>query len=329
MMFMVETGSRLTRVFVYESLSAGGLPAGMDAAVAAELRDQGQAMRDALAADLAALPDVLVSCASAPDALASLPVGVCAVTPVEGEYACDFVARESRGHDAVWVIAPETGGELAGLCEAVPTDRWIGCTTSAIRIATSKTATRMRLAAAGIAVPLALPPHEGAWVVKPDDGAGACATQVHPDYASAEAAARTRRAAGEDVALEAWVTGDAMSLALNVVGKNVRVLAINRQHISVTDDGVVALEGVDTAVEPTDGARGAEFAKLARALTAAIPGLAGYVGVDLVWHPQRGPVVIEINPRVTLAYVGLSAALGRNVAGEVLAGFPQQIEVGA
>ena len=51
----------------------------------------------------------------------------------------------------------------------------------------------------------------------------------------------------------------------------------------------------------------------------ALPGLAAIVGVDLVWHPLRGPVVIEINPRLPCADQGLSAMLGRNLAGEVLA----------
>jgi predicted ATP-grasp superfamily ATP-dependent carboligase len=50
----------------------------------------------------------------------------------------------------------------------------------------------------------------------------------------------------------------------------------------------------------------------------AIPGLRGYVGVDLVWHAVLGPVVIEVNPRLTSAYVGLSAALQRNLAAAVL-----------
>ena len=49
-----------------------------------------------------------------------------------------------------------------------------------------------------------------------------------------------------------------------------------------------------------------------------MPGLRGFVGIDLVWHEERGPVVIEVNPRVTCAYVGLSAALGRNLAAELL-----------
>ncbi|HEY6895520.1 MAG TPA: hypothetical protein VI258_15200, partial [Rhodanobacteraceae bacterium] len=35
-------------------------------------------------------------------------------------------------------------------------------------------------------------------------------------------------------------------------------------------------------------------------------------------RPDGVPVVIEVNPRVTCAYVGLSAALRRNLARDVL-----------
>jgi predicted ATP-grasp superfamily ATP-dependent carboligase len=38
-----------------------------------------------------------------------------------------------------------------------------------------------------------------------------------------------------------------------------------------------------------------------------------------VWNERDGPVVIEVNPRVTCAYVGLSAILQRNLAAEILA----------
>ena len=70
---------------------------------------------------------------------------------------------------------------------------------------------------------------------------------------------------------------------------------------------------------PRDDARAGTLRAWAQALADAIPGLGGYVGVDLVWHAQRGPVLIEVNPRVTMSYVGLSAALGRNLAADVLA----------
>jgi len=58
---------------------------------------------------------------------------------------------------------------------------------------------------------------------------------------------------------------------------------------------------------------------IAPAVHRALPGLRGFVGIDVVWHARRGPVAIEVNPRVTSAYVGLSGTLRRNLAADVLA----------
>jgi predicted ATP-grasp superfamily ATP-dependent carboligase len=50
----------------------------------------------------------------------------------------------------------------------------------------------------------------------------------------------------------------------------------------------------------------------------AIPGLAGYVGVDLILTPG-GPLVVELNPRLTTSYLGLRAATRRNLAAAAIA----------
>ena len=53
--------------------------------------------------------------------------------------------------------------------------------------------------------------------------------------------------------------------------------------------------------------------KIARAL----PELWGYVGIDLI-ETQEQVLVLEINPRLTTSFVGIDAALGLNVAENVL-----------
>jgi predicted ATP-grasp superfamily ATP-dependent carboligase len=48
-----------------------------------------------------------------------------------------------------------------------------------------------------------------------------------------------------------------------------------------------------------------------------MPTLWGYVGVDFVLT-ERGAVVLDVNPRLTAAYAGLHASIGRNPAGLVI-----------
>ena len=309
----------MKRVWVYEYLSGGGL-LGDDASAEPELLAAGRSMRDALLADLLQAQGCRVAAATTARADA-LPPGVAPTRADAGESPLDFVARQSAQHDLVWLVAPETGGLLAQFQRCVPAQRWLGCDAEAIAIAGSKRATALRLAAQGLLTPLdfAADPSTRRWVTKPDDGAGAVATLVHADRSAArdDLAARTR--AGESAVLEAWVEGAALSLSLLCKPDGVELLSVNRQHIAIDARGRLSFEGVSFASTPAADPRGAAFEHVAAKVARAIPGLRGFVGIDLVWHDRRGPVVIEVNPRLTCAYVGLSAALGRNLAGDVLA----------
>jgi predicted ATP-grasp superfamily ATP-dependent carboligase len=337
----------LRRVFLFEYLSAGGTD------VPAALRAEGIAMRDALCSDLSALSGWSLGIAADPrdplgapatgaidgirGATSTLACGTrCGPTAVSrgthwlarcaGEPVVDFVAREAARHDQVWVVAPETGGVLAALCEVVPQELWIGCDRASIRLTSSKRASVDRLHARGVATPHAFidDPDVSAWVVKPDDGAGSVDTRRHLRLANGQADLVERR---EAAVLEPWVDGEALSLSLLIGANGAELLAVNRQHVVVDSQGVVSLEGIEVNLT-VDGDKRAALARTASAVCAAIPGLAGLVGIDLVWHATRGPVVIEVNPRVTSAYVGLGAALGRNLAGEVLALSPTSDAMG-
>ena len=94
---------------------------------------------------------------------------------------------------------------------------------------------------------------------------------------------------------------------------------MNHQRITTLPDGTLHYDGVDIDVWPRHDPRRPTLDALASRVAAALPGLRGFVGIDLVWHARHGPVLIEINPRLTCAYVGLSQRLRRNLAAEVLA----------
>jgi tyramine---L-glutamate ligase len=309
----------MRRVFVYEYLSGGGA-VGDDQAASDELLPMGLSMRDALAGDLAGLGDCTVTaatCAGAP----LPPAGVRSVRPQAGETPFDFVARQAAEHDLTWLVAPETQGLLAQFCQRVGPARWVGCTLDAIRLTSGKRATLQRLEAHGLQTPLSFhgSPDVRGWVVKPDDGAGGVATRVHARYKDAQDDCWQRSREDAPMTLEPWVEGDPMSVSLLYGGPSGgELLSINRQHITLDQQGRLAFRGVSVNAVPLTEAQAGPLRDLAAVVGEAIPGLAGFVGIDLVWHPRRGPVVIEVNPRITCAYVGLSAALGRNLAATLL-----------
>lgn len=307
------------RVFVFEYLSGGGpLEGDGDGKAAAELLPVGCAMRDALVEDLLQVEGCQVTAAACAQAPLQHAEARRTQAPV-GESMLDWVARQATAHDVAWIVAPETGGLLARLCLQTDAARWLGCEHAAIAIASSKRATLARLAAFDIATPLACAdwPDTTRWVVKPDDGAGSVDTRTHlgRDAAERDLAART----GSPCTLEPWVEGEPLSLSLLCAAGSTELLSVNRQHIELVPDGCVAYRGVALGACSLRSERGTALRQLARHVARAIPGLRGYVGIDLVWHATRGPVVIEVNPRVTCAYAGLSASLGRNLAGELLA----------
>lgn len=293
----------MKRVWVYEYLSGGGGDLGD------ELLRMGTSMRDAMVADVLTVEGCSVSAATCARA-AALPDGAAGVQAQAGESAVEFVARQAALHDIVWLVAPETDGLLAQLQRAVPAARWLGCDAASITLAGSKRATTERLAARGVLTPLAFAhdPSTRRWVSKPDDGAGAVDTRLHGDLSAA------RDLASASMVIEPWVEGAAMSLSLSCRPGHVELLCVNRQHIGIDARGQVSFDGVSIDRDADHAA----LEPVARDVARAMPGLRGFVGIDVVWHEARGPVVIEVNPRVTCAYVGLSAALGRNLAAELL-----------
>ncbi|TCG09440.1 hypothetical protein BZM27_05710 [Paraburkholderia steynii] len=125
--------------------------------------------------------------------------------------------------------------------------------------------------------------------------------------------------------LQAWVDGDALSLSL-ICDQSARRSSASTGSGSTWRGPWRAIRGrwsastawISTALIATarKAARSTRSRSRARR---SLPGLRGFAGIDVVWHPARGPVVIEVNPRATVAYAGLSARLGRNLAADVLA----------
>lgn len=218
--------------------------------------------------------------------------------------------------DAAWVIAPETNGALEQFARRVESKgrTLLGCSGDAIAIAASKRKTAETLATAGIEVvptftsAAEIPPLPGLWIVKPDDGAGAEGAVRCWD---ADAAIELMR---PGYVAQPWIEGDALSLSLLCHRGGARLLSVNRQEIRIGTDDRLELTGI--TVNALSDPRGA-FAALGQEIARAMPGLFGWVGVDLIL--ADGAVhVLEVNPRLTASYCGFAQAKGISAAALVL-----------
>jgi predicted ATP-grasp superfamily ATP-dependent carboligase len=69
---------------------------------------------------------------------------------------------------------------------------------------------------------------------------------------------------------------------------------------------------------PLDHRLAGRAAEVAARTCAALPGLRGYIGIDMVLTGSEA-VAVEVNARLTTAYLGVRAAIDGNVAAMALA----------
>jgi predicted ATP-grasp superfamily ATP-dependent carboligase len=304
--------ARLVKIFVYEHITGGGC-AGTPLPPA--LLPEAALMLRALVGDLLPCADVFSLRDARVENLRDDWPQRLVHDHAQWQEGFDALVRHC---DAAWLIAPETEYMLERLSSRVLAagKPLLGSRPHAISIAARKLATSLALDNAGVAVVRTSWPvefeGEGACVAKPDDGCGCEETRkfAHRADALAWISMHPER---ERLVLQPYVSGEPISLSVLASATRVRLLSVNRQRIELRD-GIFSLSGcIVNAICDADGA----LLDLAERAIGAIPGLWGYVGIDALLT-QHGPVVLEVNPRLTTSYAGLRDALGINPARLVL-----------
>lgn len=234
-----------------------------------------------------------------------------------GEDAEERFLAEIREVDAVWPIAPETGGILAKLCLAVESAGKIllNSPAHAVGMAASKMKTMARLVSQGIpTVPTvscdfqaAIPHFFYPVVVKTDDGAGCENSRIIRDSTGWD----TLRHGSPMInpIMQPLLDGESLSLSGLFAHGEARLLSVNRQSIDRQQDRFHLLGCCVNALPDTEGS----FTTILERMAAAFPELWGYAGIDLL-RDKSGLRVLEINPRLTTSYAGLRLGLGVNPA---------------
>jgi predicted ATP-grasp superfamily ATP-dependent carboligase len=309
------------RIFVYEYACASTAPV-----VKPSWLREGRAMLAAVLADFRQVPNVEVTTVLS-DWRAAEALSVCwqLVEPCQEEATFRAAARAA---DYTLVIAPEMADLLATRC------RWaleensllLGSDLAAIVLAADKLTLCRHLLEHGVPTPAtelarsdtrpALP-----WssvVVKPRHGAGSMATFVleQETHWRAFAARLPRLEGGDELVIQPCVSGQAASVAFLIGPRQQLALPAAAQQLSA-DGRLFYLGGRIPLPEPYQ----ARAQTLATRAVGTVPGLLGYVGVDLVLGSAADgseDYVIEINPRLTTSYVGLRVLANANLAEAML-----------
>lgn len=318
------TARPVVRLLVFEALSGGGFPGELPPR---SWLTEGLAMRDAVVRDCAKAPWLSVTVMRD----VRLPQATLVPGPNVREAVIDPVvsvetelSRLAEDHDYTLVIAPETGSNLQHWvrCLEESNHRHLNAAGDAIAVASNKLLTAERLQAQGIATPdtslvdWSNPPPQAAFplVVKPVDGAGSWLVRrvdrpagwnlVAAEYASANA---TDRAIWQPVCI-----GRPLSVAAAAFGKEVSCYPVATQTIS--DDGHFTYLGgmLPASVSAVEQAA---IDRVLEHVLAAIPGLRGYFGLDLLVTDDE-VAVVDVNPRLTTSFVGLAALSPASVVAE-------------
>ncbi len=282
-------------IFIHEYVTGGGLAG---SPLPKSLAAEGAAMRRALAVDFASLPDCRVVM-TLDDRHEEGPGDWTLVRVGPGEESGTF-AKLAAASDRTLCVAPETSGLLRERAETIERvgGRSLGASPEAIALTSDKLRLAEHLRDRGLATP-ATYAHDRVpaglrfpAVVKPIDGAGCLETRF------VESARDLADLIRPGFLVQSFVFGRPISVSM-LVRRGAATWMDTAAQDLVCEGGLLSYRGGTTPIDHPGAAL-----RLAERAVRSIDGLNGWVGVDMVLADD-GPVVIEINPRLTTSYIGL------------------------
>ena len=150
-------------------------------------------------------------------------------------------------------------------------------------------------------------------ILKPMDGVGCGGLSIVKEDAQVKVAVKKVKAGFRvtHFVVQQFIEGEPASVSLLCKGKKALAISLNRQSITLAEPNETS--SYDGGCVPFSHPLKQEAMSLAEKVVESFSGLRGYVGVDLVLATD-GPYVVDVNPRLTTSYVGLSKVANFNVA---------------
>jgi predicted ATP-grasp superfamily ATP-dependent carboligase len=307
-------------LLIYEHVSGGGYA---NTTISASILSEGYAMLRSLISDFKAAGHQVTTLLDSRIADFNPPLEADKVVPISSSTRLDEMLRTLAGEsDAVYVVAPESGQVLEKLVKKIEASggKLLNCQSDAIERVSNKMKTIETLKKRGLKVPetVLLGIHEKTrdisrltkemeypLVFKPLDGVGCSGLSLVRDEGSIAAA--VKKVAHDSLSnyflVQELIRGTAASACVFSAGKKAKAVTLNKQFVTLEPpEGESRYSG---GAVPFLHSLEEEALKTAQRAVEIIGGLKGYVGVDMVLT-REGPVVMEINPRLTTSYIGLS-----------------------
>jgi hypothetical protein len=320
------------KLLVYEHIAGGGYA---NAPISSSVLCEGYGMLRTFISDLKAAGHQVITFLDSRLARFNPPIQsdetICISVPEQVE---ETLPVFSGTVDAVHLTAPESDGILARLVRVVERSGALSlnCSSGAIAAASDKTKIYTTLSRSGLAVPQYVT-IDSSWskqkihdalaqvglpaIFKPVDGVGCAGLSFVKSRAEALLAVERAKINEHDSSLivQKFVRGTAASVTLISTGELALPVTLNRQLLRLAPPEFESsyLGGI----VPLHHQMEHEAFLIAKTAVESIEGLRGIVGVDMVLS-AHGPVIIEVNPRLTTSYVGIRSVLNLNLAQAVL-----------
>jgi tyramine---L-glutamate ligase len=311
------------KLFVYEHITSGALA---DQELPQGFAHEGNAMLSAILQDLAEQPqlELIILRDSRLDEIASLALN----TSCEFLWVQDIEQFKRHWNTALQhsnttlMIAPETDSQLTNIQQTILDrgKRYLGSSQQSTKLCSNKLRCFQYLFKHNI--PTVQTQIASQWqsgnldysdgiVIKPIDGAGCVDTVFFNTTVDAKEYLQLKSDVTQaSLIVQPYIKGTAASLSLFISENKVIVLSINRQQIQHHHSHLI-FQGSTVNAIPANELNPKAAQSLADNVHRLIPELWGFVGIDLVLTPT-GPIVIEINPRLTSSYNELKSTLNIN-----------------
>jgi predicted ATP-grasp superfamily ATP-dependent carboligase len=321
------------KLLIYEHISGGGFA---DKPIPSSILSEGYGMLRTLTTDFKAAGHSVSTVLDSRLAALNPPLGAdCIVTVSSRREAEAAIQKISHSADAAYMIAPESNQVLQTLVEkveriGVPS---LSCQSSAIGRVSNKATFNECAKRIGLPTPstVTINAHENIAeikqtisaklefpiIFKPVDGVGCSSLSVvtNDDQVATAVDKITKESSNEYFMVQELIQGTSVSVSLISTGSETLPISLNKQDVSLmTPETNSTYNG---GLVPFRTPFEHEAFAMAKKTARSFRGLRGYIGVDLILT-ERGPVVIEINPRLTTSYIGVRKVVSFNPAQAII-----------